>query len=203
MKKTLGLAVGLGLLMVSCNLKETKTVIDVSSVEKTQDIQDSTTVDTLKHKLTWTAFKTPSKIGVNGSFDAISLTDVSPEHQSLTEALKQARFHIKTSSVNSNDPGRDSKLSIYFFQKLLGDITGQFHSFENGVVSTTLTMNEVELTRDFTYELTDQSLVINGSIDILEDFKAQEAFDSLHEICKDLHEGKTWSQVDFQVQIEK
>ena len=37
----------------------------------------------------------------------------------------------------------------------------------------------------------------------INDFKGEGAFNSIHEMCKDLHFGKTWTDVEIAVEISK
>lgn len=46
-------------------------------------------------------------------------------------------------------------------------------------------------------------MMIQGSIDVLKDFNSERAYTSLHRACYDLHEGKTWTEVDLMVFISK
>lgn len=191
-------------ILASCGKKETKTIVDVDKVEQTSPSSElEEEVAAPSYKVVWTAFKTPKKVAVAGSFDHVELQYANPDAQVITDALKEATFAIDTKSVNSNDPGRDSKLSLYFFEKMVDDIHGAFHEFKDGKVNTTITMNGVSVNKELTYEVIGNTIIIKGAIDIIEDFKANDAFQSLHEICKDLHEGKSWSDVAFEVTIER
>lgn len=202
MKKSFLALALIGVFAISCGQKETKTVEDVTTTVEQETTQEKV-VEVVKHKVVWTAFKTPEKVGVKGSFDKVALTYANPDAASITEALNGATYEIDTKSVNSNDPGRDSKLSGYFFEKMAGNIHGTFHEFKDGKVATTIVMNGVEQSKELTYEVNGNTVVIKGGIDIIADFNAEPAFQSLHEICKDLHEGKSWSDVEFEVTIEK
>lgn len=203
MKKTFLALALIGIFAVSCGQKETKTIEDVTITTEEQEAPKEVEKEVVKHKVVWTAFKTPAKVGVKGSFDEVSLKYAHPDAALVTDALNGATFEIKTTSVNSNDPGRDSKLSGYFFEKMTGNIHGTFHEFKDGKVVTSIFMNGIEKSKELTYELNGNIVVIKGSIDIIADFNAEPAFQSLHEICKDLHEGKSWTDVEFEVTIEK
>lgn len=202
MKKSFLALALIGVFAISCGQKETKTVEDVTTTVEQETTQEEV-VEVAKHKVVWTAFKTPEKVGVKGSFDKVTLTYANPDAASITEALTGATFGIEANSVNSGDPGRDSKLSGYFFEKMAGNIHGTFREFKEDKVLVVITMNGVEKAKEFAYEVTGNTIVMKGSIDIIADFNAEPAFQSLHEICKDLHEGKSWSDVEIEVTIEK
>lgn len=198
MKKSLLAITMMGLLVVSCGEKKEEN----KDVAKEATEQVETVKKELTHSIEWTAFKTPEKVGVKGTFSDVKLLDVN-EATTLEESLKGASFIVTTSSVSTNDAGRDEKLKMEFFAKMVGNITGSFGEFKDGKVVVNLTMNGVTKEKEFTYVEAGDSIKINGAIDILSDFVAQKAFDSLHEACKDLHSGKTWSDVEIAVEIKK
>ena len=154
------------------------------------------------HKLTWTAYKTPDKIGVPGTFDSIELNGTK-DSGSIEEDIKEATFKIDTKTVNSKDNLRDGKLIEGFFKLMVGDITGKFVDFKEGKATVEITMNGVTKQKEFVYTVTGNTLNIKGSIDIVNDFDAASAFNSIHELCKDLHAGKTFTEVDLDVEISK
>ncbi|MBW3518720.1 YceI family protein [Flavobacterium sp. NKUCC04_CG] len=197
-KKLLTLAL-IGALVVSCGKKEETKVEQLYPTEVTPVSEQKVNLD---YTLEWTAFKTPKKVGVKGTFDKMELTDVK-EAATLIASLEGAKFTVETPTVNSKDPLRDDKLKAGFFAKMAGNITGSFGAFKDGKVAVSITMNGVTKEKIFAYESTDTSVKINGSIDMIADFSANAAFDSIHELCKDLHEGKTWTDVDIAVEIKK
>lgn len=206
MKKTVLALAMIGLFAVSCGQKDSKKVEEETVVENTENTlteEEAVSAETLKHKIVWTAFKTPEKAGVNGSFDKVALSGLNEEAATLVESLEGAQFEVDVLTVNTDDPARDKTLTDFFFAKLNGNISGSFDAFEDGKVKVTLQMNGVTKQKEFTYEATDTSVRIKGEIDILEDFTAQEAFDSIHKMCKALHEGKTWTDVLLDVTIEE
>ncbi len=197
-KKLLTLAL-IGALVVSCGKKEETKVEELYPTEVTPVSEQKVNLD---YSLEWTAFKTPKKVGVKGTFDKMELTDVK-EAATLLESLEGSKFTVETPTVNSKDPLRDDKLKAGFFAKMAGNITGSFGAFKDGKVAVSITMNGVTKEKVFAYESTESSVKINGSIDMIADFTANAAFDSIHELCKDLHEGKTWTDVDIAVEIKK
>ncbi|UBM60943.1 YceI family protein [Marinilongibacter aquaticus] len=137
-------------------------------------------------KLKWTAFKTPDKVGVPGTFD-----DISMEGNSFT---------INTNSVNTGNPDRDAKLKKFFFGNLSDSlITGSYGAAANGKIPVTISMNGTEKTFDFDVADSDTATVVSGSIDILTDFSGSTALDAIHEACKELHMDKTWPDVSLEV----
>lgn len=196
MKKSILALALIATVFASCKKEETKVT--------TEDVLEEVILEKVEYsnKLEWTAYKTPEKIGVNGTFNTIEVSGVK-DSGIVDQDYTGATFKIKTSSVNTKDAGRDDKLKAGFFGLLLGDINGKFVSFENGKAVVELTMNDVTKTKDFTYTVENNILKMNGSIDIIEDFDGVKAFNSIHELCKELHMDKTWTDVTLNVEIAK
>lgn len=166
--------------------------------------KDSTT-KALQHSFQFTAFKTPEKVGVNGTFEDISLDNVSNSDK-LEEALTGATFTVNTESLNTNDATnvRDPKLKEFFFHNLAGgNITGKFNSFSNGKANVTITLNGVTKTFDFPSTQDENSINFSGTIDVVKDFNATKALDAVAEACKVLHQDKTWPDVNIKVTINR
>lgn len=152
--------------------------------------------------LEWTAFKTPEKIGVKGTFNDIKLNNVKDSGNLLSD-LKEATYQIETSTVNTTDGLRDEKLRTAFFAVMSGNIHGKFIDFKDGKATVEITMNNVTKEKEFGYTATDDMITISGSIDIIADFQGTKAFNSLHELCKELHMGKTWTDVEIKAVVSK
>ncbi|AWW00091.1 YceI family protein [Arcticibacterium luteifluviistationis] len=181
MKKVL-LAMLVTSVMVSCNSS--------ANTEETEETEMNEATaynfDLAKTTLTWTAFKTPDKVGVPGSFDEIS--------------LQGNAFTINAKSVNTNNEPRDAKLVTFFFDNLSDSlITGSYGAAADGRIPVTLKMNGVEKTFDFAIAENDTATIVTGSIDILSDFSGNAALEAVSEACKELHLNKTWSDVSLQV----
>ncbi|MFT6880803.1 MAG: hypothetical protein ACI8UX_002098 [Psychromonas sp.] len=159
-----------------------------SESEETIDVSEASAhnFDITKTSLTWTAYKTPEKIGVPATFDEITLSGNS--------------FIINTKSVNSNNEIRDGKLVKYFFNNLSDSlITGSYGNVTDGVMPVTLKMNGIEKIVDFAVSVSDTATILSGTIDILSDFSGNAALEGIAEACKQLHLNKTWSDVNLQV----
>lgn len=200
-KSVLALAL-IGALAISCGEKKDTNAVEGTTEATTEQVEAPVQKE-LSYSMEWTAFKTPNKVGVKGTFSDIKLNEVKADATTLEEALKGANFVVVTSSVSTNDAGRDEKLKGQFFAKMVGNINGFFGEFKDGKVIVNLTMNGISKEKEFAYTVEGDALKLNGSIDIIADFTAQSAFDSLHEACKDLHEGKTWSDVEISAEIKK
>ena len=200
MKKSILALALVSMVAISCGDKKSTDTTAPEAVEQTTEAPKQ---KELTYSIEWTAFKTPAKVGVKGTFDEVKLSEVNQEAATLAEGLKGAQFSIVTSSASTGDPARDETLRLNFFSKLVGNINGFFGEFKDGKVLVNLTMNGITKEKEFTYEATEAGVKLNGSIDILADFTAQDAFNALHEACNALHEGKTWSDVEIVVEIKK
>jgi polyisoprenoid-binding protein YceI len=175
-------------------------------------------VCTLTHagpvSVTWTAFKTPMKAGVGGTFDKIAFTPLHKSGKNFNELFKGATLTINETSVNSGNKGRDAKLIKYFFDMMEGAeihakvINIQSESNEKGkpktgIMTTEITMNKVVKVVPLKYVYDQGKLRATGTIDLF-DFKAAPALQALNIACFDLHQGKTWNDVtiDFATNIE-
>ncbi|MHC5353249.1 YceI family protein [Myroides sp. LJL115] len=197
MKKTLLALLFVGALMASCgDKKQDNTGENTTEVESVQQ-------KNLNYTLSWTAFKTPEKVGVTGSFTDIKLSGLNQKGTTIEQELQGATFVVATSSVTTKDAARDQTLVASFFSQMTGNISGFFGEFTQDKVLIHLTMNGKTIEKEFDYTTIENGIHIKGSIDIISDFAAQGAFNSLHEACKALHEGKTWSDVDISVDITK
>lgn len=201
MKKSILALALVSLVAISCgDKKSTDTTAPEQAVEQTTE---APVQKELTYSVEWTAFKTPAKVGVKGTFDEIKLSEVKQDAATLEESLKGAQFVIVTSSASTGDPARDETLRMNFFSKLVGNINGFFGEFKEGKVLVNLTLNGVTKEKEFAYEATEGGIKLKGSIDIIADFTAQDAFNALHAACNALHEGKTWSDVEIAVEIKK
>lgn len=156
-------------------------------------------------KVSFKAYKTPSKIGVGGVFDSVDFKAVSTKGKNFHEIFVGSSVVIDTSSVNSNNKGRDEKLVNFFFNQMseksikakIVDVKPNAKVKEEpytGVFITDISMNGIIKKVPMKYSFDAGKLVATGVIDIL-DFSAAKALTSINKACFDLHKGKTWSDV--------
>jgi hypothetical protein len=148
-------------------------------------------------EVSWTAFKTPSKVGVGGQFRELGLPEII-EASSLEELFNKTAFNIDSASVYTRNSGRDAKIVKYFFQPMMGglNITGgfQYESQEN--ISLKLKMNSVEQKIPMKITQTDNNIKGEGIIDVF-DFSLKKSLMGINKACFDLHQGKTWNDVEI------
>ena len=199
MKKITFLLIALTLGFSSCKKekKEVKTETEIKETAKKFIIKpDSTTVK-------WTAYKTSAKKGVGGEFKVLNFDKKTGA--SVEDALNNLSFSIPVSELFTNDVGRDAKIKMFFFGKMLDTelLKGTIkYNAPNYVAE--LTMNGV--TKDLPLEVTvskERHVTMDGTIN-LADWNALEALASLNQICYELHKGedgisKTWEDVAINV----
>ena len=151
--------------------------------------------------INWTGYKTTSKIPVKGEFKTLEVTN-SKEAATAVEALNGTKFSIPISSIYSGDDIRDGKLKQLFFGVMDAtlSLTGTVNLKDDGTGAVDLSMNGVSKEIPITYTIKEQLVEFSGTLDIINDFNAQTAFESISKACYDLHTGpdgvsKTWSEV--------
>jgi len=154
----------------------------------------------------WTAFKTPMKVGVNGTFRSVVYKG-GKKAASLSELLKDAKVMIQTNNVDSGNSGRDAKLVQFFFNQMDGQILeARVVAMDetSKVVLVEVIMNGKGLNVPMAYTYVDGLFKASGVID-LGDFKALDALTSINRACYDLHAGKTWQDVTigFSMKVEE
>jgi len=162
----------------------------------------------------WTAYKTPSKIGVSGIFDSVKYAAIAPKGNNFREIFVGSSIVIDTASVNSKNSERDIKLVKFFFEQMSSqNIIAKIVDIKSdkrvrgkpktGTMSVSITMNGVTKNVPMGYIFNKGDLRATGNIDIL-DFSALKALNSINKACFDLHKGKTWSDVTigFQTNIK-
>jgi hypothetical protein len=157
-----------------------------------------------KTKISWTAFKTPKKVGVKAGFDTFTITTDKGANSSSIESLVQgASFEVNALSVNSKNPERDTKLKNLFFSKSATplSISGKVVGMTKNELEVELELNGVKKKLMMNTTIKDNLFTANGKIDVL-DFSLNENLSKLNEACKVLHEGKTWSDVEITIESE-
>ena len=167
-----------------------------------------------KFSVNFEAYKTLSKIGVNGGFDKVNYKSVKTSGKNFRELFIDSSVNIETSSVNSKHKERDSKLVSFFFNQMseksikakIIDITSDKRvrgKPRTGTLLVEVIMNSITKKIPMRYTYNKGLFDASGMIDIF-DFSANKALSSINKACYDLHAGKTWSDVKikFSTKIE-
>lgn len=191
--------------MFSCNNENT----EANSTEPTAEVCEYS-INNEGIKFIWTAFKTTAKIGVNGSFDKLKVSNNGSSTE-IPALILNTKIKIALASINSDNPERDAKLVESFFGKLANteSFTGIVQECNgdnnSGNLVVLLNINKIDHAVAMTYTFADDLLEIAGTLDLL-DWKAEDALESLNQACLDLHKGddgvsKTWSDMEIKVLV--
>ncbi len=69
-------------------------------------------------KVGWSAYKTPAKLAVSGTFDEVAYRATAPKGVNFHEIFVGSTISIDTKSVNSKNAGRDVTLVASFFKQM-------------------------------------------------------------------------------------
>ena len=154
-------------------------------------------------KLEWTAYKTPKKVGVKGSFEKFDIKTKKDQSKSIELAIKDSKFTVDSSTVKTGDPVRDERILNFFFIKNTKpvEISGKVKSVKKDKVEVEFNINGTKKVVPMTLTIQDNSATLVGGIDVM-DFVMGENLSLLAEACKVEHEGKTWSTVDLSLVAE-
>jgi hypothetical protein len=196
--KNIALIVVLALLSITTISCKTDKKNEKNSAEKSYSVEPLTT------KISFTAYKTTEKIGVEGQFTKVNFTNIK---KSLTprEALNGTEFSIPISSLFTNNDDRDSKLTKLFFGVMDNTefLSGKVELTSDTEGIATVKMNNITKSFPVEYTLSGQMASFTGILNV-EDWNAQGALESLNKVCFDLHKGadgisKTWSEVKIDI----
>ncbi|MCK5854135.1 MAG: YceI family protein [Sulfurovaceae bacterium] len=158
--------------------------------------------------VTWKAYKTLSKLGVQGVFTDVKYTPNKKSAANFKELFIGSKISIDVSKIDTKHKARDKTLVAMFFNQLKGGkIEGEIKSIEadkskngkrsyTGVLEVSLKMNGRTLLIPMKYQYKKGDFQAIGTIDIF-DFDGNDALRSINKSCFDLHKGKTWSDVNI------
>jgi len=146
----------------------------------------------------WTGYKTAKKVGVSGTFNDINLQI--EKSDDLATFLKSSKVQISTASFESGLDVRNESIVTTLFslksaEKIIGSITTV--NTEDKILKLKLTMNEVTKSIPMSYIINDGEIRVKGQIDIL-DFSMSQSYAKFAKECFNLHEGKSYSEVDIE-----
>ncbi len=149
----------------------------------------------------WIGFKTEKKLPVSGTFNSIKLDIKSSEN--LSDFLKSSNVVIQTNSIESKDTVRNNNMTSTLFalasaEVIEGNISDVNEEEKSLILN--VTMNEVTNPVKMDYTIENGKIVASGGIDIL-DFSMQKSYLAFAKKCADLHENKSFSEVDIEFTI--
>ena len=158
------------------------------------------------HVLTWTAFKFTERLGVEGSFDTMTVVP-GKGGDAAWKAVDGVTFQIDTASVSSGNPGRDEKIREHFFGSLTqtASLTGRLKANSPGKATLTLTMNGATESVVVDVSAADGVVHLRGILDV-ESWGGGPAIAALNQACEGVHKGedgvsKLWSEVELAVAV--
>ncbi|CAM2812059.1 YceI family protein [Helicobacter felis] len=158
----------------------------------------ATSIDTSKVSMSFTAFKTPKKAAVEGTFDGVQY-HFNKDTSSVVRMLDKASASIDVTHVNLHDELKSKNVKEAFFDlfkdKNLKVFFRNVVEGENqGSILATVRMNGRSVKVPMTYTIENNELTATGLLDVLE-FGLKDAFAKLAKACEVQHEKLTWSQV--------
>lgn len=159
-------------------------------------------LNTDTYELNFTAYKTTEKKGVGGTFNEITWT--AGEAEDMEGAITSIEFEINTSSVETNDEGRNGKIAEHFFGTInTPTITGKVASIdkEAGTADVTFTMHGITIDVPGTFTMDGENFTYKAEIDV-QKWNAVSGIEALNAVCEDLHMGDDgvsllWQIVDI------
>ncbi len=185
------------------NLKKTlltlATLFSVANAGGCLLVQDNTM------NVRWDAFKTDSRITVNGKFTDVKYTPNALEGKNFRELLVGSKVEIDSSKIDTAIVSRDDTIVDFFFKKLsTGTIEGTITDIKadehvkgkprTGTVTVDITLNGKTKSIVMNYNYYKEDFSATGTIE-LADFAGLDALASIDTHCHDLYKGKIWSDV--------
>lgn len=174
---------------------------DAASSEKTSMsynyVADSTYVGFVAYKFT-------EKAGVPGWFTEFSAEGVPSKVRGADELVKNLKFSIPVSSLETGIDDRNQKIREHFFGTIDTDvISGEVVKAENGKADVQLNLNGIQKTVTLDYGMENNTFSLTGTIDV-DLWDAMSGIDALNKACDILHKGsdgvsKLWSTVDLDI----
>ena len=157
--------------------------------------------------ITWRAYKTLGKLGVDGQFIDIKYTPNKKIGKNFRELFVGSMVNIDIVKIDTGDSSRDRTLVDSFFSKMGKSIEGKIVDIEankrigkeprTGILDVNITMNRKKLTIPMKYYYKKGNFKATGTIDLF-DFAGSNALSNLNKTCFDLHEGKSWNDVTIE-----
>lgn len=147
----------------------------------------------------WTAYKTPSKVGVGGSFSKVTMQG-QQKGETILQIVRHSQFEIDATSLNTRDKTRDLKISKSFFETMKDGpiIRGKVTAIKEQLLEFDLKMNGVTVSVPMAFNFNRGTFKATGVIDVL-DFTMLSGLKALTKVCSEKHKKKTWNDVNIEV----
>ena len=159
-------------------------------------------VDKKNIRIQWTAFKTPSKVGVAGTLPAITLKGKN-KGTSIRDVSYGMEAVIDTSKVATGNSSRDGKIAKFFFSTMTGGskILAAVKKIEEKTLTLAVSMNGKTKDIPMSYTVLGNELKAKGVIDVF-DWALQDELKAINKACYALHSGKTWNDVVLELTVQ-
>lgn len=163
-------------------------------------------LDVAKSKVTWTAYKFYDKTPVSGTFKDVKYTW--GKGKEWQDTLKGARAVVNSLSVDLNDEVKNENVREGFFKEFKGQdivvvvnkILPDSNDKNKGKLDVSIELNGIKRPSLMPYSVEKDKIVASGVIDFY-DFGLNDALNNLKQICEYVHEGKTWAEAAFKIEI--
>ena len=157
-------------------------------------------IDNAKTKVGFEAFKTMKKLGVKVGFDKVEINSSIASAENIQDIIKSSEFSIDTGSLNSANPARDEKLKNLFFKdgKNVININGKVSDVKEDIIFVDIKIGNTTKNIPLRFSFNNNNIEAKGTIDLF-DFSLNKSLANINNACKDLHEGKTWNDVNIYI----
>jgi len=158
----------------------------------------------------WTAYKTPTKVGVKGRFTNVKLKSKIRMAKDWQNLALNSSVDINSKNIHTGDISRDVKIVTFFFKnmsstKIKATITSV--DLATKTLGVELKMNGKKQNISMNYELIEKKGGTTlkaksiSPIDVVQMFAMEKSLTAIHNACKELHQGKTWAEVDLNFEV--
>ncbi|MWV61114.1 polyisoprenoid-binding protein [Helicobacter saguini] len=169
-------------------------------------VANAKNLDTTKTKVTWTAYKFYDKTPVSGTFKDIKYTW--SKGKEWQETLKGAKASINALSVDLNDETKNENVRDGFFKEfknqnivvVVDKVVPDSTDVNKGRLEVSIELNGIKHPSWMPYSISGNMLSARGVVDFY-DFALGNALNKLRKTCEYMHEGKTWGEAAFKVEI--
>jgi len=154
----------------------------------------------------WTAFKFPifeERLGVSGVFEDFEYNIIN-RSDNIIEKLDGASLTIHTNSVNiGGSSEKTNNVANHFFANFTPLIECKVNAIDDQGAHITVTMNTIskEILLKVTFDEEQRILTLSGTLENLNEFKAETALSKLDEVCGAYHQGFVWPDVDLKITL--
>jgi polyisoprenoid-binding protein YceI len=155
------------------------------------------TIDTQSLKVEFVAFKTPLKVGVKGWFTDLGVKKVY-KAKNFAGLFENRSFSINPKSIKTGNESRDMKIAKFFFGNMEkgNRLKGKLLKYGKKELDIEFDINGVNKVVPLKMTRSTNTFEAKGVIDVF-DFSLMNSLKGINKACEELHEGKTWNDVEI------